>query len=131
MVSSTKRTETVQVGHHIIAIYHTFKDEIKEAFEFLKDGLKRNEAVMILTEDLGKELLIKKMKSYEGELGKIEDLEKKGDVTIEFTSGWYFPDNTNPNTDRIVAMSVAMVNLAVSRGKKPLEYSVTCLPFSI
>ena len=77
MISSTKRTETVQVGHHIIAIYHTFKDEINEAFEFLKEGLKRNEAVMILIEDLGKDMLIRKTKENEEELGKFEDLEKK------------------------------------------------------
>ena len=121
MISSTKRTETVQVGHHIIAIYHTFEDEINEAFEFLKEGLKRNEAVMILTEDLGKDMLIRKMKENEEELGKFEDLEKKSDVTIEFTSNWYFPDNTNPNTDRIVAMFVAMVDLAISNGKKAIR----------
>jgi len=66
-------------------------------------------------------MLLKKMKENEGEFGKIEDLEKKGDVTIEFTSGWYFPDLTNPNTDRIVAMFVAMVDLAISNGKKAIR----------
>jgi hypothetical protein len=121
LVSSTKRTAAVQVGHHIIAIYPTFEDEINEAFEFLKEGLKRNEAVMILTEDLGKEMLLKRMKENEEELGKIEDLEKNGDVDIEFTSGWYFPDHTNPNADRIVAMFVAMVDLAIFRGKKAIR----------
>jgi hypothetical protein len=54
-------------------------------------------------------------------MGKIEDLEKKGEVTIKFTSGWYFPDKTNPHTDRIVAMFVAMVDLAISNGKKAIR----------
>jgi hypothetical protein len=46
---------------------------------------------------------------------------KKGDLTIEFNSGWYFPDHTTPNAGRIVAMFVAMVDLAVSRGKKAIR----------
>ena len=81
----------MQVGHHIIAIYDNIDDEINEAFEFLKEGLKRNEAVMILTEDIGKEKLLRRMKENEHELGgNTEELEKRGDVIIESTSGWYF-----------------------------------------
>ena len=46
---------------------------------------------------------------------------RKGDLTIEFTSGWYFPDCTNPNPDRVVAMFVAMVDLAISKGKRAIR----------
>jgi hypothetical protein len=49
-VASIKRTETVQVRHHLMAIYDNIDDQIKEAFEFLKEGLKRNK-LLILTED--------------------------------------------------------------------------------
>jgi len=31
MLSSTKRTETVQIGHHLMAIYDNIDDEINEA----------------------------------------------------------------------------------------------------
>ena len=72
--SSRKRTETVQVGHHIIAIYPTFEDEINEAFEFLKEGLRRNEAVMVKHEDLGKDMLLKRLRENEEELGNTEEL---------------------------------------------------------
>jgi hypothetical protein len=58
-VVSSKRLETVQGGHHIIAIYPTIGDEINEAVEFLKQGLERNEAVMILPEDVEKDKLLK------------------------------------------------------------------------
>jgi hypothetical protein len=46
---------------------------------------------------------------------------KKGDLTIEFNSGLYFPDHTTPNAGRIVAMFVAMVDLAISNGKKAIR----------
>src|SRR5919205_332532 len=98
MASSKRRTETLQVGHHIIAIYDTIDDE-------------RNEAVMVLTEDIGKEKLLKRMKESKQEPGNLEELEKRGDVTIESTSGWYFPDGTSPNPDRIIPTFVAMVDL--------------------
>ncbi|HYY51077.1 MAG TPA: MEDS domain-containing protein [Nitrososphaeraceae archaeon] len=121
MSSSKRRTETLQVGHHIIAIYDNIDDEINEAFEFLKEGLKRNEAVMVLTEDIGKEKLLKRMKESKQEPGNLEELEKRGDVTIESTSGWYFPDGTSPNPDRIIPTFVAMVDLAISKGKKAIR----------
>ena len=120
MLSSINRTETVHIGHHLMAIYENIDDEINEAFEFLKEGLKRNEAVMILTEDVGKDKLLKRIKEKEQELaGNIEELEKRGDVTIESTSGWYFPDGTNLNPDRIIATFTAMVDLAIHNGKRP------------
>ena len=74
--SSRKRTETVQVGHHIIAIYPTFEDEINEAFEFLKEGLRRNEAVMVLRGS-GKDMLLKRLRENEEELGNTEELVKR------------------------------------------------------
>jgi DcmR-like sensory protein len=122
MLSSINRTETVHIGHHLMAIYENIDDEINEAFEFLKEGLKRNEAVMILTEDVGKDKLLKRIKEKEQELaGNIEELEKRGDVTIESTSGWYFPDGTNLNPDRIIATFTAMVDLAIHNGKKAIR----------
>lgn len=76
-MSPKERTEIAQVGNHIIAIYPTFEDEINEAFEFLKEGLKRNESVMILTEDVGKDILLERIRKCEGQLGKFEGIEKK------------------------------------------------------
>jgi hypothetical protein len=59
------------------------------------------------------------MKENEQELGgNIEELERKGDVTIESTSGWYFPDGTNPKPDSISPTFTAMVNLVINNGKK-------------
>jgi hypothetical protein len=114
--------ETVQIGHHLMAIYENIDDEINEAYEFLREGLSRNEAVMILTEDVGKDKLLKRIKENEGALGgNIEELEKRGNVTIESTSGWYFPGGANLNPDRIIATFTAMVDLAVYNGKKAIR----------
>jgi hypothetical protein len=57
----------------------------------------------------------------EEELENIEELDKKGDVTIESTSEWYFPDGTNPNPDRIIPTFAAMVDLAIFKGKKAIR----------
>ncbi|HJT48661.1 MAG TPA: MEDS domain-containing protein [Nitrososphaeraceae archaeon] len=122
MLSSIKGTETVQIGHHLMAIYENIDDEINEAFEFLSEGLRRNEAVMILTEDAGKDKLLKRIKENESALGgNIEELEKRGNVTIESTSSWYFPDGVNLNPDRIIATFTAMVDLAINNGKKAIR----------
>jgi hypothetical protein len=105
-----------------MAIYDNIDDEINEAFEFLMEGLRRNEAVMILTEDVGKEKLLKRIKENESALGgNIEELVKRGNVTIESTSGWYFPDGANLNPDRIIATFTAMVDLAIHNGKKAIR----------
>jgi DcmR-like sensory protein len=122
VVSSKRRTESVQVGHHLMAIYENIDDEINEAYEFLREGLSRNEAVMILTEDVGKHKLLKRIKENESVLGgNIEELQKRWNVTIESTSGWYFPDGTTPNPDRIIATFTAMVDLAINNGKKAIR----------
>lgn len=46
---------------------------------------------------------------------------KKGEVTIESTSGWYFTGGKPPNPDRVIAMFVAMVDRAVANGKKAIR----------
>jgi hypothetical protein len=74
---------------------------------------------MILTEDVGKDKLLKRIKENEQELGgNIEELEKRGDVTIESTSGWYFPDGASPNPYLIIPTFTAMVDLAINNRKK-------------
>jgi hypothetical protein len=115
-------TEIVQIGHHLMAIYENIDDEINKAFEFLSEGLSRNEAVMILTEDAGKDKLIKRIEENESALGgNLEELEKRWNVTIESTSSWYFPDGADLNPDRIIATFTAMVDLAVYNGKKAIR----------
>ena len=51
------------------------------------------------------------MKDKLGE--KAEGLLRKGDVTIESTSDWYFPGNVKPDPSRIIATFTPMVDLAV------------------
>ena len=44
----------LEVGNHIIAIYDTGQEKFNEAFEFLTQGLARNEVAMLITEELTK-----------------------------------------------------------------------------
>ena len=44
----------MEVGNHVIAIYDTGQEKFNEAFEFLTQGLARNEVAMLITEELTK-----------------------------------------------------------------------------
>jgi hypothetical protein len=50
-----QRLETLEVGNHVIAVYPTKEKKFNEAFAFLKEGLQRNEVVVLTTTDLPKD----------------------------------------------------------------------------
>ncbi len=87
-----KIIETVESQDHLFAVYPDNFSKFDEAFEFLKDGLVRNESVMLITDDLTKEDVLKRM-SREWNIDA-ESLEKKGDIILKSTKEWYFPTNT-------------------------------------
>jgi hypothetical protein len=50
----------LEVDNHINAIYNNQDEKFNEVFEFLKNGILRNEVSMIITEELTKEVIIRK-----------------------------------------------------------------------
>jgi hypothetical protein len=82
------RIKTVESHDHILAIYPDVYTKLEEAFEFLKDGLDRNEAIILLTDEMTRDDILKKMSRD----WKVDAylLEKKSDITVSTVKGWYF-----------------------------------------
>lgn len=83
------RLKTVESHDHILAIYPDAYAKLEEAFEFLKDGLDRNEAIILLTDEMTRDDILKRMSRD----WKIDAylLEKNGDITVSSVKEWYFP----------------------------------------
>ena len=85
-----QRLQTLEVGNHVIAVYRNKEEKFNEALAFLRDGLQRNELIMLLTTDLTKDEICAKMRNeWKVDITK---LESKGDIVIKTTEEWYFPD---------------------------------------
>ena len=88
----TSYSNLIHKGDHIIGVYPNKEIELDLAFEFLKDGLQRNETVMLVTEALSKTEIRKKMKTiFKVDVDK---LEAENDIIIKTTKEWYFPDGS-------------------------------------
>ncbi len=115
----SQRLQKVEVGNHIIAIYNNKEEKYDEVFEFLKNGINRNEVAMIITEELTKEDVIETMeKGFK--INNIEELVTNGDFIIKTTSEWYFPDGV-PSIQRTKAFWAELLNRLAKRGKAGLR----------
>lgn len=113
-----QRLQTVERGNHIIAIYPNKAEKFNEAFAFLKEGLQRNEVVVLTTTDLPKDEIRVRMRS-EWEVDVVE-LESRGDIIIRTTEELYFPDGI-PNIQRTMALWSALVENCLSKGKRGMR----------
>ena len=86
----SQKSQKLEVGNHIIAIYNNREEKFNEIFEFLKMGFLRNEVAMLITEELTKEEIIQRMKANIRDKN-IEKMVEEGDFIIKSTSEWYFP----------------------------------------
>ena len=75
-----QRLETLEVGNHVIAVYATKEEKFNEAFAFLKEGLERNEVIVLTTTDLSKDEIRARMRNKWNV--NVSELESKGDVII-------------------------------------------------
>ena len=113
-----QRLQTLEVGNHVIAVYHNKEEKINEALAFLKDGLQRNELIMLLTTDFTKDEICAKMRNeWKVDVTK---LESKGDIIIRTTEEWYFPDGI-PNIQRTMALWSTLVENSINKGKRGLR----------
>ena len=113
-----QRLQTLEVGNHVIAVYHNKEEKFNEALAFLRDGLQRNELIMLLTTDLTKDEICAKMRTeWKVDVTK---LESKGDIIIRTTEEWYFPDGV-PNIQRTMALWSTLVENSINKGKRGLR----------
>lgn len=115
----SQRVEKLGIGNHIIAIYNSGQEKFNEAFEFLTQGLARNEVSMLITEELTKREVIDILKRNFN-IQNIEELITRGDFIIKSTSEWYFPDGV-PNYQRTKAMWAELISITTKRGKAGLR----------
>jgi two-component system, chemotaxis family, sensor kinase Cph1 len=113
-----QRLQTLEVGNHVIAVYRDKEEKFNEALAFLRDGLQRNELIMLITTDLTKDEICAKMRNeWKVDITK---LESKGDIVIKTTEEWYFPDGI-PNIQRTMALWSTLVENSLNKGKRGLR----------
>ena len=115
----TRRLQTIEQGNHIIAVYPNKDEKFNEAFAFLKDGLQRNEVIVITTTDLPKDEIRARMRNEWKEVN-VAELESRGDIIIRTTEELYFPDGI-PNIQRTMALWSTLVENCVSKGKRGIR----------
>jgi hypothetical protein len=113
-----QRLQTLVVGNHVIAVYPTKEEKFNEAFAFLKEGLQRNEVLVLTTTDLLKDEIRVRMRD-EWKVDVLE-LESKGDIIIRTTEELYFPDGV-PNIQRTKALWSTLVENSLNKGKRGLR----------
>src|ERR671935_2676676 len=96
-----QRLQKIEQGNHIIAVYPNKDEKFDEAFAFLKEGLQRNEVIVLTTTDLPKDEIRARMRNEWKEVN-VAELESKGDIIIRTTEELYFPDGI-PNIQRTIA----------------------------
>ena len=79
----TQRLKTIKKGNHIIAIYNSIEDKFNEAFSFLKEGLDKNEVIVITTTDFPKDKIWDRVRE-EWNLDPVK-LESQGELVIRTT----------------------------------------------
>jgi hypothetical protein len=114
-----QRLQTIEQGNHIIAVYPNKDEKFNEAFGFLKEGLQRNEAIVLTTTDLPKDEIRARMRN-EWEEVDVTELESRGDIIIRTTEELYFPDGI-PNIQRTKALWSTLVENSLSRGKRGIR----------
>jgi len=113
-----QRLQTVEHGNHIIAVYSNKDEKFNEAFAFLKEGLQRNEVVVLTTTDFPKDQIRGRIRK-EWEVN-VEELESRGDIIIMTTEELYFPDGI-PNIQRTMALWSTLVVNSLNKGKRGIR----------
>jgi len=104
----SQRSQNLEVGNHILSIYNNREAKFNEIFDFLKIGLLQNEVAMMITEELTKEEIIKKMNANLSDKN-IEEMVNNGDFIIKSTSEWYFQGGV-PSIQRTKTLWAELLN---------------------
>jgi len=116
----------IQRGSHIIGVYPSEKVKLDTAFAFLKDGLFRNETVMLITDSMPRIKIIKRMtKEWNVDVPR---LVATNDIIIKNASEWFF-ENGKPDSKKIKERWDTLVNLLLNSGKSSLRVFEDTKPF--
>jgi len=77
-------------GKHILAIYSNSQEKLDTAFEFLKEGLSNNEAILLITDDLTQTEAIEIMTKKFGDKFDVLRLVEEGMINMHSSTEWYF-----------------------------------------
>jgi MEDS: MEthanogen/methylotroph, DcmR Sensory domain len=113
-----QRLQTIEQGNHIIAVYPNKDEKFNEAFAFLKEGLQRNEVIVLTTTGLPKDGIRARMRNEWGV--DVTELESRGDIIIKTTEELYFPDGI-PNIQRTMVLWSTLVENSLSKGKRGIR----------
>lgn len=113
-----QRLQTIEQGNHIIAVYPSADEKFNEAFAFLKEGLQRNEVVVLTSTEIPKTEICARMENDWGV--NVTELESRGDIIVRTTEELYFPDGV-PNIQRTMALWSTLVENSISKGKRGIR----------
>jgi DcmR-like sensory protein len=116
----------IQTGSHIIGIYPNEQAKLDAAFEFLKDGLFRNETIMLITDSMPKAKIMKRMSK--GWNVDVQRLVATNDIIIKNASEWYF-ENHKLDSKKIKERCDSLVNHLRDEGKNGLRVFEDTKPF--
>jgi MEDS: MEthanogen/methylotroph, DcmR Sensory domain len=117
-LAMTSRLQTIEQGNHIIAVYPNKDEKFNEAFSFLKEGLRRNEVIVLTTTDLPKNEIRARMRN-EWKVD-VTELESRDDIIIRTTEELYFPDGI-PNIHRTITLLSTLAENCLSKGKRGIR----------
>ena len=103
---------------HVLASYQSSTDEIQDAVNFLKNGIKNNECVMIVARrDFGLDEIAEAFTTNEIVVGK---LMSNNCLLLVDNKEWYLPDEI-VDKHRIIDQWKDLVNRSLLSGKKGLR----------
>ena len=116
----------IQKGTHIIGIYPNDQAKLDAALEFLKDGLFRNETVMLVTDFMSKAKILNKM-AHKWNIDA-QSLVESNDIIVKSVSEMYF-GNGRPDPKKIKEQWNGLVNHLLDEGKSGLRVFEDTGPF--
>ena len=122
----TWQSHLVQKGSHIIGVYPNEQAKLDAAFEFLKDGLFRNETVMLITDSMPRDKIIKEMANQWSV--DAPGLVASNDIIVKSASEWYF-ENGKPDPKKIKEQWYKLVNHLLDERKSGLRVFEDTKPF--
>ena len=116
----------IQKGSHIVGIFPNDQAKLDAALEFLKDGLFRNETVMIITDFMSEAKILKKMaKEWNVDA---QSLVESNDIIVKSASELYF-ENGKPDPRKIKEQWNRLVTQLLAEGKSGLRVFEDTGPF--
>jgi hypothetical protein len=93
LIGSYHKASLENDSNHILSIYENSKEKFDHAFEYLSEGISKNESILLITDELSEEDVLKIMEKKYLNLN-VPRLRNEGIITIESTSRWYYSDNS-------------------------------------